>query len=97
MIISFQTRHHTYNLTTKFKHQSYEDELQELFRYFREVFVPINSSFQSFFPADLFSPSKLMQLCGINGVTQIIEIPIRNISNEGIHLILLSNLKTKNY
>ena len=62
-----------------------------------EVFVPINSSFQSFFPADLFSPSKLMQLCGINGVTQIIEIPIRNISNEGIHLILLSNLKTKNY
>jgi hypothetical protein len=55
-----------------------------------EVFVPINSSLQSFFPAHLFSPSKLMQLCRINGITQIIEIPIRNISNVVIHLILLS-------
>ena len=55
-----------------------------------EALVPIDSLQQTFFPAHLFLPSKLMQPGGVNGVTQIIELPVRYKCDIVINLVLLA-------
>jgi hypothetical protein len=55
-----------------------------------EILVPVDSGLNSLLPAHLLSPSKLMELIGIDGVTQIVEFSIRNKGEVIVHLILLS-------
>ena len=53
------------------------------------LLVPLHRRPQSLLPIHLFLPSKLMQLITIDGVPQIIELPIWNESNEIVHPILI--------
>mmetsp|Transcript_5222 Transcript_5222/g.10722 ORF Transcript_5222/g.10722 Transcript_5222/m.10722 type:complete len:334 (-) Transcript_5222:444-1445(-) len=52
------------------------------------LFVPLDSRFQPIFPRHFLPPSKLLQLAAVNGVPQIIELPVWHKGDQLIHPIL---------